>query len=116
MSPIRSVSPGEVEHGAQRIDAREQVRIAELEVGAGGEPVAEEQVVEVGVLCQPRDLAEDRGIPQRIRVRARMPPARRVGAEGADHRADDQRLAHTATTSLAGVAPVATGLPREFDH
>ena len=96
MSPIRSVTAGEVEHGAHRIDAREQVRVAELQVGSGGEPVAEEEVVEVGVLGQPRDRGAGSRHPARVGVRAGVPPARRIGAERAHHRADDQRLAHTA--------------------
>ena len=80
----------EVGDRRHRVGPCHQVRVAELEIVAGRQPVAEEEVVEPGRLGDSGRVPQHGGVATRVAVRARVPPPRGVGADGPDHRADDE--------------------------
>lgn len=88
---------GEEVHGAHGVDASQQIRVAELQIGSRRQPVAEEEVVQPCVLPFPRDVPQDVGIRRGVTMRTGVPPARGIRAQGAHHGADEKGFGHPVT-------------------
>jgi hypothetical protein len=101
------------QHRTHRIDTRKQIGVAELQIGARGKPIPEEQIVEACVLAFASDVSEDVCVGCGIAMCAGLTPARGVGAEGAHHGADDKGLSHTAKV---GAKPCASNRPEAQRH